>query len=92
MLNSSTNYAVVPPRSREEFIDDNYRKVRESCERIANVLGLNTAASLGPMPKTTYPQSAASGQNQMRTPTEFLSPARKGDETTGTNFFNPSFG
>jgi hypothetical protein len=45
------------------------------------------------MPKITYPQSAVSAQNQMRTPTDFLSPNRKADETaSGSNFFNPSFG
>lgn len=56
----------------------NYRRVRESCERIANVLGINinpaTMSSLSEIPKTNHPQTVTSAFNHVKTPTDYLSP------------------
>jgi len=69
----------------------NYRKVRESCERIAHVLGINTnplTQSNNEMP--SYPHTTVSAMNHVKTPTDYFSPQRKGDQTTmASNFFNP---
>jgi hypothetical protein len=64
------------------MIDLNYQKVRESCERIAHVLGIST--NLGgliilsyifiDLPQTNYPNTAMSAANHVKTPTEYLSP------------------
>lgn len=35
----------VYPKSHGDKVDMNYRKMRESCEKIANALGLNTAGT-----------------------------------------------
>ena len=40
-------------KARGEVIDENYRRVRESCERIANVLGLSTKEVLASAPLTS---------------------------------------
>ena len=71
------------PRTKEEFVDMNYRKVRESCERIASVLGINA--------NPTILNSMKSPNNNKPDGNDYFSPnKRTGDDTTmASHFFNP---
>lgn len=67
------------PTAKQELIDINYRKVRESCERIANVLGISN-----------NPVVMNSLQNSKPPITQdYFSPNKKDDTTRATNFYNP---
>lgn len=98
MRESQLTYSNTHGRTKEELIDFNYKKVRESCERIASVLGIkdkpdvisslneHSRINLGGNSITNFNAVNNNINNNVnqtaKTPTDYFSPIRHVGEET----------